>query len=56
MALTFSGGSAGAILTPFLMTPVAEAWGWRAAFWFTGLLGALWVLGWLVLSRGRMSA
>ena len=51
MALTFSGGSAGAILTPLLMTPVAEAWGWRAAFWFTGLLGALWVLGWLVLSR-----
>jgi MFS transporter, ACS family, aldohexuronate transporter len=51
MALTFSGGSAGAILTPILMTPVAEAWGWRAAFWFTGLLGALWVLWWLVLSR-----
>jgi ACS family hexuronate transporter-like MFS transporter len=50
MALTFSGGSAGAILTPFLMTPVAEAWGWHAAFWFTGLLGALWVSGWLVLS------
>jgi MFS transporter, ACS family, aldohexuronate transporter len=51
MALTFSGGSAGAILTPLIMTPVAAAWGWRAAFWFTGLLGALWVLWWLVLSR-----
>jgi ACS family hexuronate transporter-like MFS transporter len=51
MALTFSGGSAGAILTPLLMTPVAAAWGWRAAFWFTGLLGALWVLGWWLLSR-----
>lgn len=51
MALTFSGGSAGAILTPFLMTPVAAAWGWRAAFWFTGLLGAIWVLGWWILSR-----
>jgi ACS family hexuronate transporter-like MFS transporter len=51
MALTFSGGSAGAILTPIIMTPVAVAWGWRAAFWFTGLLGALWVLWWLVLSR-----
>ena len=51
MALTFSGGSAGAILTPFLMTPVAVAWGWRAAFWFTGLLGASWVAWWLALSR-----
>ena len=51
MAVTFSGGSAGAILTPLIITPVAVAWGWRAAFWFTGLLGALWVLWWLVLSR-----
>jgi len=51
MALTFSGGSAGAILTPIIMTPVALKWGWRAAFWFTGVLGALWVLWWLVLSR-----
>ena len=51
MALTFSGGSAGAILTPIIMTPVAVRWGWRAAFWFTGMLGALWVLWWLVLSR-----
>ncbi len=51
MALTFSGGSAGAILTPIVMTPVAVAWGWRAAFWFTGLLGAVWVLWWLIISR-----
>jgi ACS family hexuronate transporter-like MFS transporter len=51
MALTFSGGSAGAILTPLIMTPVAVRWGWHAAFWFTGLLGALWVAWWLVLSR-----
>ena len=51
MALTFSGGSAGAILTPLVITPVAEAFGWRAAFWFTGLLGALWVAWWLALSR-----
>jgi ACS family hexuronate transporter-like MFS transporter len=51
MALTFSGGSAGAILTPLLITPIAEAFGWRAAFWFTGLLGALWVASWFVLSR-----
>ena len=51
MAVTFSGGSAGAILAPLIITPVAVAWGWRAAFWFTGLLGALWVLWWLLLSR-----
>ncbi|MEO7145734.1 MAG: MFS transporter, partial [Bryobacteraceae bacterium] len=48
MALTFSGGSLGAIVTPILMTPVALRWGWRAAFWCTGLLGAAWIGIWLV--------
>ena len=51
MALTYSGGSLGAILTPFLMTPVALRWGWRAAFWFTGMLGAAWILMWALISR-----
>jgi ACS family hexuronate transporter-like MFS transporter len=51
IALTYSGGSAGAILTPIIMAPIAALWGWRAAFWATGLFGALWIAGWLVLSR-----
>lgn len=51
IALTYSGGSAGAILTPWLMTPVASAYGWRAAFALTGLLGASWVAAWALLSR-----
>jgi len=51
IAIAYSGGSAGAIITPLLMAPVAAAWGWRAAFMFTGLLGAAWVAGWLRLSR-----
>jgi ACS family hexuronate transporter-like MFS transporter len=51
IALTYSGGSAGAILTPIVIAPIAAIWGWRGAFWATGLFGALWIVGWLALSR-----
>jgi ACS family hexuronate transporter-like MFS transporter len=51
IALTYSGGSAGAILTPIIMAPIAAAYGWRGAFWATGVLGAIWIAGWIVLSR-----
>lgn len=46
IALSYSGGSLGAILTPFIVTPIAVAYGWRAAFWITGLAGMLWLLWW----------
>ncbi len=50
-ALSYSGGSLGAIITPIVITPVAAWFGWRGAFWFTGLIGALWLLSWLWLGR-----
>ena len=51
VAVAYSGGSLGAILTPLVVTPVALAYGWRGAFLCTGLLGATWLLLWGVLSR-----
>jgi ACS family hexuronate transporter-like MFS transporter len=51
IALAYSGGSLGAIVTPIIITPVAAAWGWRGAFWFTGLAGVLWLAVWAVVSR-----
>lgn len=51
LALSYSGGSLGAILTPFIVTPIALAFGWRAAFWATGIVGVLWLLWWAVISR-----
>jgi ACS family hexuronate transporter-like MFS transporter len=51
IALSYSGGALGAILTPILMTPVAKLLGWRGAFLVTGLLGAAWLAWWLWLSR-----
>ena len=51
MAIAYSGSTLGAIVTPLLVTPLALAFGWRAAFLMTGGLGAIWLLVWWMLSR-----
>lgn len=51
VAVAYSGGSLGAVVTPLIVTPIALAWGWRGAFWFTGLIGALWLVLWRVVGR-----
>lgn len=51
LALSYSGGSLGAMLTPLVITPVALWFGWRGAFLATGLIGAAWLALWTVLSR-----
>ena len=51
IALSYSGGSLGAILTPFIVTPIALAYGWRTAFWVTGASGFVWLIWWWALCR-----
>ncbi|MEN6534911.1 MAG: MFS transporter [Bryobacteraceae bacterium] len=51
VAVAYSGGSLGAVITPIIVTPIALTWGWRAAFIFTGLIGGLWLILWLCISR-----
>lgn len=51
IAIAYSGGSLGAIVTPLIITPIAIWGGWRAAFLFTGVIGLAWILLWLVVSR-----
>jgi MFS transporter, ACS family, hexuronate transporter len=46
MAIAYSGGSLGAIITPLIVTPIALAFGWRAAFIVTAVAGVAWVLLW----------
>jgi ACS family hexuronate transporter-like MFS transporter len=53
MALSYSGGSLGAILTPILVTPIAARWGYKAAFCFTGILGVAWLAVWARVSRRK---
>jgi ACS family hexuronate transporter-like MFS transporter len=50
-AVAYSGGSLGALITPVIINPVYQAWGWRGAFWFTGLIGLAWILLWQYVSR-----
>ena len=51
IGLAYSGGSLGAIVTPIIVTPIFAFWGWRAAFLFTGAIGAAWLATWLLVSR-----
>jgi ACS family hexuronate transporter-like MFS transporter len=51
IAVAYSGGSLGSIITPLVVTPIAVWWGWRAAFLFTGLIGAMWLVMWAFVSR-----
>jgi MFS transporter, ACS family, hexuronate transporter len=51
IGLAYSGGSLGAIVTPIIVTPIFAFWGWRAAFLFTGAIGAAWLAMWLLVSR-----
>lgn len=51
VALAYSGGSLGAVVTPLIVTPIAVWWGWRSAFWFTGLIGFMWLALWWFISR-----
>ena len=50
-AITFSGGTLGGIVAPMILVPVGVHFGWRAAFWFTGVLGVGWIILWLVVGR-----
>ena len=51
VAVAYSGGSLGAIITPLVVTPIALKWGWRSAFLFTGMIGAGWLVVWWIISR-----
>jgi ACS family hexuronate transporter-like MFS transporter len=51
LAVSYSGGSLGAVVTPLVVTPIFLWWGWRGAFWFTGLIGIAWLALWLVIAR-----
>ena len=49
MAVAYSGGSLGAAIAPLIVTPIFLWRGWRAAFWFTGAIGAAWLALWMVV-------
>jgi ACS family hexuronate transporter-like MFS transporter len=46
-----SGSNVGAIVAPLAVPVVAVTWGWQAAFLFTGILSAIWLITWLAVYR-----
>ncbi len=46
-----AGTNIGAIVTPLVIPMVALAWGWRACFIVTGVIGLLWLPVWLLVYR-----
>ena len=51
MALGYSGASMGALITPPIIIPIAQRYGWRFAFLLTGILGVFWLLLWWRVAR-----
>ena len=51
IALSFSGGTIGAVMMPLLLGPLAISYGWRNAFLATGLLGVIWMVIWAAIAR-----
>ena len=49
-----SGTSAGALIAPLLIPWVAIRYGWQAAFYTTGSLGLIWLVGWLLFPYDRL--
>lgn len=46
-----SGSNIGAIVAPLVVPFIAVRWGWQAAFLFTGILSATWLVVWLSVYR-----
>jgi MFS transporter, ACS family, aldohexuronate transporter len=51
IALSFSGGTIGAVMMPLLLGPLAIQYGWKTAFMATGALGLLWMALWAAIAR-----
>ncbi|KQN06972.1 MFS transporter [Sphingomonas sp. Leaf25] len=46
-----AGANVGAIATPIIVPIITLAYGWRAAFIITGMLGFVWLVAWLIFYR-----
>jgi MFS transporter, ACS family, hexuronate transporter len=51
IAMSFSGGTIGAVMMPLLLGPLAIQYGWRAAFMATAGLGLAWLIIWTAIAR-----
>jgi len=52
MGIAIGGASLGAVVAPPMTVWLSEVFGWRGVFVTTGMIGALWVAAWWMISRG----
>lgn len=50
-ALSFSGGTIGGVAASLLAVPFGLKYGWRNAFFYSGLLGLVWLIVWAIVAR-----
>jgi ACS family hexuronate transporter-like MFS transporter len=50
-ALSFSGGTIGGVAASLLAVPFGLKFGWRNAFFYSGLLGLAWLVVWAIVAR-----
>jgi ACS family hexuronate transporter-like MFS transporter len=53
MGIFNSGAALGALVSPLLITPIANAYGWRWSFLVIGCAGFVWIAVWLWFTRGK---
>jgi len=51
LGIANSGSAFGSVLAPPLTAWLAVEFGWRGAFYATGILGMMWLVGWLATTR-----
>jgi predicted MFS family arabinose efflux permease len=49
--LVWMASRVGGAITPFLVIPIQQAYGWRASFWVFGFLGIVWAIVWYAWYR-----
>lgn len=52
MGVAIGGASLGAVVAPPMTVWLSEIFGWRGVFMTTGMIGALWVAAWWLMSGG----
>jgi len=46
-----AGSNVGAMITPLIVPHIVTRWGWKAAFYLSGLVGFCWLLAWVSIYR-----
>ena len=46
-----SGAAMGALIAPIIVTWITLRWSWRAAYVITGVIGGLWIIAWLWVTK-----